>query len=232
MRIGIMQPYFFPYIGYFALINAVDRFVLYDDVAYIKNGWINRNRIKIGTQARYISVPVTLANTNHPIKDVKIVNYDRFRIEVFKTLRTNYSKAPSYADIIGLLTEVFSVDYADINTLNAASIFMIKDYLDIKSEILASSTIKTSNELRGEAKVMNICKILGGDIYINAIGGQGLYSKDNFLKGQINLLFIKMGKIIYFQGKGDFIPDLSIIDVLMWNSKEVIKRMLQEYVLV
>ena len=142
MKIGIMQPYFLPYIGYFALINAVDKFVLYDDVAYIKNGWINRNRIKVGNNANYITVPVTSASTNYMINEVKIVNYANFKTRLSKTLEANYKKAPSYVEIIGLLMDIFHGSFDYINDLNRKALFKVIEYLDINTEMITSSSIK------------------------------------------------------------------------------------------
>jgi len=232
MKIGIMQPYFFPYIGYFALIKAVDKFVLYDDVAYIKNGWINRNRIKVGNNDNYITVPVTNASTNYLINEVKIVNYVNFKTRLFKTLEQNYKKAPSYIRIIDLLMDIFRGSFDYMNDLNRKALSGVIDYLDINTEVITSSSINKNKELRSEAKVIDICKVLNGDVYINPIGGRELYSKENFQKEGICLKFIKMNDIIYEQGKGDFVPNLSIIDVLMWNSKEDVKGMLNNYVLI
>jgi len=231
MKIGIMQPYFFPYIGYFALINSVERFVLYDDVAYIKNGWINRNRIKVGNGVHYMTVPVTNASTNYFINEVRIVNYDNFKIKLFKTLEMNYKKAPSYIKIVDLLADIFHGRFDYINDLNREALFGVTRYLDINTEMIISSGIKKNKELKAEAKVIDICKILDGDVYINPIGGQELYSKENFQKAGIRLKFVSMNDIIYKQGEGDFIPNLSIIDVLMWNTKDDLKSMLNDYVL-
>ena len=231
VKIGIMQPYFFPYIGYFALIKAVDKFVFYDDVAYIKNGWINRNRIKVGDNVNYITVPVTNASTNYLINKVRIVNYDNFKSRLFKTLEMNYKKASCYTETIGLLTDIFKDNLEYINDLNRKAISKVAKYLGIGTEIITSSSIKKNNELRAEAKVIEICKLLRGDFYINAIGGLDLYSNENFQREGITLKFLRMNDITYMQGKGDFIPNLSIIDVLMWNSKDDVKNMLNNCVL-
>lgn len=227
-----MQPYFFPYIGYFALIKAVDKFVLYDDVAYIKNGWINRNRIKVGNNDNYITVPVTNASTNYLINEVNIVNYINFKTRLFKTLEQNYKKAPSYIRIIDLLMDIFRGSFDYMNDLNRKALSEVIDYLDINTEMITSSSINKNKELRSEAKVIDICKVLNGDVYINPIGGRELYSKEKFQKEGIYLKFIKMNDIIYKQGKGDFIPNLSIIDVLMWNLKDDVKTLLNNYVLI
>jgi hypothetical protein len=178
-----------------------------------------------------MTVPVTNASTNYFINEVRIVNYDNFKIKLFKTLEMNYKKAPSYIKIVDLLADIFHGRFDYINDLNREALFGVTRYLDINTEMIISSGIKKNKELKAEAKVIDICRILDGDVYINPIGGQELYSKENFQKAGIHLKFVSMNDIIYKQGEGDFIPNLSIIDVLMWNTKDDLKSMLNDYVL-
>ena len=232
MKIAVMQPYFFPYLGYFALINAVDNFVLYDDVSYIKNGWVNRNRIKVRESASYITVPVTNASTNYLINQVRIVDYSNFKKRLFRTLEMNYKKAPNYADTLALLTDVFQDSYEYIGALNCRSISAVVQYLHINTEMLLSSRIAAGGDTKGEQRVIDICRSLKGDTYINSIGGLELYSSRSFEQQGIRLKFIKMNDLVYRQGKGPFVPNLSIIDVLMWNSREDVEDMLKNSVLI
>jgi hypothetical protein len=232
MKLAIMQPYFFPYIGYFALINATDKFVIYDDVSYIKNGWINRNRIKIGDKANYMTVAVTNANMNFLINQVRIVNFDIFVSKFLKTIKINYQKAPEFHNILNMLEAIFSVKFGYINQLNLVIIEKVMKYLGIEKDILLSSKIEKDIQLKSQRKVIDICKRLNATEYINLIGGLNLYSKELFKENGIILSFIKVKDISYFQGKSNFIPNLSIIDVMMWNSKDEVKNLLKQYKLV
>ena len=231
MKIGIVQPYFLPYIGYFALINAVDKFVYLDDVQYIRRGWVNRNRIKLGKEWKYITLPIKKAPLHTKINEVFIVNNKKVEAKFKKTLEHCYKKAPFYDTIIKLICK-YNITEEKISDLNISLTIEICNYLDIKTEIFVSSEIPENNALRGESRIIEICKTLGGDHYINPIGGANIYSHNNFLNSNIKLNFLKINDITYYQGEYDFIPNLSIIDVLMWNLKEDIKKMLNEYKLV
>lgn len=166
-----MQSYFFPYIGYFALINVVDKFVVYDDVSYIKNGWINRNRIKIGGRSKYITVPVTNASTNYLINEVRIVNYNIFRSKFLKMIKMNYKRAPEFYNVFCVLEEIFSLEFDYINQMNLVIIGKVMKYLGIRKDVLLSSKIKKNNQLKSQEKVIDICKRLNATEYINPIGG-------------------------------------------------------------
>ncbi|ODS40527.1 MAG: hypothetical protein A7315_02515 [Candidatus Altiarchaeales archaeon WOR_SM1_79] len=231
MKIGIVQPYFLPYIGYFALINAVDKFVYLDDVQYIRRGWVNRNRIKLVDNWHYINLPVKKVSLLDNINTVYVVNNEKEINKIKKSVERSYRKAPYYNEVKELIFDLIIPD-ENISRLNIALTDKICNYLDFNTKMYVSSEIKKDNSLKGESLIINICKILCGDHYINPIGGMELYSKEKFSKHGIKLNFIKMNELVYHQGKSDFIPDLSIIDVLMWNSKEDIKNMLNNYTLV
>ena len=229
MKLGIMQPYFLPYIGYFQLINAVDKFILYDDVAYIKNGWINRNKIMISNKVQYITVPVTNASTNYLINETRIVDYQRFKKKFLKTIIYNYSKAQYFDKTFNLLNEVFSNDFLYISKLNIFWLFKVLDYLKIETEILIASEFLKNQNLNSQERILNICKNLKADIYINAIGGKELYDKNTFNSAGTNLYFIKTNDIEYKQFNHNFVPWLSIIDTMMFNSREQVTQMLNNY---
>lgn len=231
MKIGIVQPYFLPYIGYFALINAVDKFVYLDDVQYIRRGWVNRNRIKVADGWHYITMPVKKAPQSASINEVFVVDDEKEIKKVINSIEYSYRKAPYY-DQIKDLTFGLIVPGVNISRLNIDLTNRICNYLNYETIFYISSEIKQDNSLKGQDKIINICQILGGDHYINPIGGTELYSKEIFMKCGIKLNFIKMNELVYPQGKGDFIPNLSMIDVLMWNDKESIRNMLNNYTLV
>ncbi|MGF7050597.1 hypothetical protein J2T13_005147 [Paenibacillus sp. DS2015] len=230
MKIAIMQPYLFPYIGYFQLINSVDNFVIYDDVQYIKGGWINRNRILLNKDSHLFSFSVEQAslqlNINNRIYSPKL-NMEKEKF--IKTLQTGYKRAPYCNEVIGLIIKIFNSTDNNVSSFNANQLKEIADYIGIKTKLLFSSEIITSKQLAAEDRIIDICNSLGADQYINPIGGQDLYSKDHFSNAGIDLNFLKTKDIFYQQLDNDFIPFLSIIDVLMFNSKEEVVKILNEY---
>ena len=231
MTVGIMQPYFFPYIGYWQLIAAVDRYVVYDDVAYIKGGWINRNNILINGAASLITLPLEKVSSYKNINEINITT-DKVQIKkCLKSLMLAYSKAPYFSDVMPIIESVFaSTD--NIAKFNYNAIEKIKEYLGLQTEIILSSNLEKNNELKAQDKVIHINKLLKSDMYINAIGGMDLYSRDDFRKHDIGLKFLKTGDIMYKQFKDGFVPNLSIIDVLMFNGKLRVLELLQQYVLI
>lgn len=230
MRIGIMQPYFFPYIGYWQLINAVDKFVIYDDVNFIKNGWINRNYILLNGEKHLITLPLQGASSFQPINKTHIISNDKIKDKLLKTIYNAYSKADYFKSVFPIIEKTINHESQNISDAIIYSITNIVSYLQIQTEILVSSNIQKDMSLKGENKVIDIVKRLGGDSYINAIGGQNLYQKDTFLTEGISLSFIHTNEDInYPQFKNKFVPNLSIIDILMFNSVDAIKEMLDDY---
>ena len=234
MKIAIMQPYFMPYIGYFQLINTVDKFIIYDDVNFIKKGWINRNNILANKNRTLFTIPLKKASQNELIKDISI-NIDSFSIwknKFLKTLEMNYSHAKNYDSVLLLLEDIFSYDTDSISDLATYSLIVVCKYLNIKTEIILSSTIYCNEVLSGQERILDICLKEGAKTYINPIGGMELYSESLFLENNIDLFFIKMNNVIYKQFSEEFIPFLSIIDVLVFNDKEQVLDMLNKFDLV
>lgn len=229
MTLGIMQPYFLPYIGYFQLMKAVDAFVLYDDVTYIKQGWINRNRILINNNDYLFTLELKGASSNKNINSVEVGNN---RIKLLKTFDNAYRKAPFYEQVKPLLDEVFYSNEVNLAKYIAQTISAVNKYLGIDTKMLMSSEVDKNNLLKGQDKVIEICKILNAQKYINSIGGQDLYSKKEFSDAGIELVFITPQNINYKQYSNNFIPFLSILDVLMFNSIHSIQEMLNMYDLV
>lgn len=235
MKIGVMQPYFLPYLGYFALINAVDKFVFLDDVQYIRRqgkgkGWINRNRVRVGAEWRYITLPIKRAALSANINEVFIADDEKSIEKLKKTIEYTYLKAPYFNTIKELIFDLI-IPSEKICTLNINLINRICAYLEIDTKIYISSEIEKDISLSGEKRIINLCKLLEGTQYINAIGGVDLYSKKEFLDHEITLSFLKLNELSYYQGTQDFLPNLSIIDPLMWNSIGNLKKMLQSYTL-
>ncbi len=231
MKLGIMQPYFFPYLGYWQLINAVDKYVVYDDVTYIKGGWINRNNILLNNSSHLITLSLVNSSSFKNINEIEITR-DSIKLEkLLKTIKVAYMKAPHYKEIMPIIEKLVRTN-TNIAKLNFNSIIEINKYLNIQTEILLSSQIKKDNKLKAQDKVIHINEILGADTYYNAIGGQTLYSKEIFKEKGINLRLLKMNELRYKQFNNEFVPNLSIIDVLMFNKKETIQKYLDNFCLI
>ncbi len=230
MKLGIMQPYFFPYLGYWQLINAVDKYVVYDDVAFIKGGWISRNNILLEGHKYMITLPLDNPSSFRNINQIDITSREVQRAKVIRTLEAAYRKAPYYETIMPMINNLI-MESKSISELNYNSIIQIDDYLGIETEIILSSDLKKNNELKGQEKVLHICKLLGADMYLNAVGGKELYSSDAFYDKGIELRFLKMGEVNYKQYNDEFVPGLSIIDVLMFNSVDKVIELLNQYTL-
>lgn len=227
-----MQPYLFPYIGYFQLINAADVFVIYDDVNYIKKGWINRNNILVNGKCFLFSVPLKEMSQNRLINQIEINQGTTWINDLLKTLVFSYKKAPFFADVFPIIEDVILYEKNDAVKWLCYSLQKVCDFLSIKTFIIISSEIHKNKELKGQDKIIEICKKLKATQYINPIGGLELYDKVVFSRHSISLNFVKSNPIIYQQFKNEFIPWLSIIDVLMFNSPQQIKAFLNQYELI
>lgn len=232
MKVGIMQPYFLPYIGYWQLINAVDKYVIYDDVNFIKRGWINRNRILINKEPNLFNIQMVGASQNKLINQIEVSQDDIWRKKLLMTIEKNYSKAPYYRIVYPIIEEIINYNENNLSRYIEYSIRRICKYLNINTDIIISSSINKKNELKGQDKIINICESLGATEYYNAIGGQELYSYNNFQDRGIKLKFLQTDKIVYKQYNCDFVSNLSILDVMMFNSVEEINVMLTKYKLV
>lgn len=228
MKLGIMQPYFMPYIGYFQLMKAVDKYIVYDDVNYIKGGWVSRNNILVNGEKKLFTISLKGASPNKFFNEIEIG--DDFR-KLMKTLQINYSKASHYRETMNLLEKIISYPDKQLALFIANSFREILSYLSIDTEIILSSDLQKDCSLKGKDKVLHICDILNADTYYNAIGGQDLYDKEEFMNKGIKLYFLETQIEEYPQSSQNFIPFLSIIDVLMNNSVEEINLLLDTYLL-
>lgn len=232
MKLGIMQPYFMPYIGYWQLMNAVDQYVVYDDVNFIKGGWINRNRILLNNESKYFNIQMQGASSNKLINEIG-VNHDIHVINKnLRTLEAAYKEAPYFKAVYPIIEEILYNPEPSLSIFLLYSIEKIKEYLGINTKLLLSSQIEKQNELKGQEKVLQICEILNATQYYNAIGGQNLYSYSAFREKGIELIFLKTKEITYKQWGKNFFPNLSIIDVMMFNAVEEIADMLKEYTII
>lgn len=228
-KIAVMQPYLFPYIGYFQLLNAADKFVILDDVNFIKKGWINRNKILINNEPAYFTIPLVKSSQNRLIKDIEISYENNWQEKLVKTIERSYCKAPFYKDATELISKIILKKENKISGLIYFSLLEIRNYLGLKTEIVKSSGIYSNNELKGEERIIDICLKESSKRYFNPIGGIELYSKNFFSEKGICLNFIKTNKIEYQQFGNEFFDSLSIIDVLMFNPKKKVLEFLNEY---
>ncbi len=224
-----MQPYFFPYIGYFQLIAAVDNFVIYDDVNFIKGGWINRNRILLNDSPSFINIPILGASSFKLINEITLGS--DFRSLITK-IKHAYSRAPYFKETFPIIENLLLFKTDNLSLHLANSIISLANYFELNTEFLFSSDLPKDSSLKGQEKVISICKIIDSDSYINLIGGIDLYSKTEFKKNFIDLKFIQTGDVKYKQFQNMFISNLSIIDVMMFNNKEEIKSFLNQYILI
>ena len=231
--ICIMQPYIFPYIGYFQLFEVCDIFVSYDDVQYMKGGWINRNRILYHGSSKYITFPVNKAPLNTTIDHYFFrENIGKEKKKMLSTLQQVYSKAPFFQSVYSCLEDIVKVNENNIARFAENSFKRILDYFDMSVEIRRASELNFDKSLKGQDRVIAIVKELGGDRYVNPIGGQNLYSSAEFIANNIDLQFLNCRTEPYRQFSNEFVPNLSIIDVLMFNSIEQIQLMLKQFELI
>ncbi|MFA5619165.1 MAG: WbqC family protein [Weeksellaceae bacterium] len=233
MTISVMQPYIFPYIGYFQMIRAVDTFVFYDDVNFIKKGWINRNRILVNGNDYTFTVPMQKVSQNNLILESFIHSelYPEWKTKFSQTL-ASYKKAPYYNEIHPFIQNLLDAEYNSISDLAIKTIVEISKYLGLNTEFKNSSESYQNRGMERQERLIDICKQESATHYINALGGQELYKKEDFQKEGIRLSFIKSNPIEYKQFKNEFVPWLSIIDVLMFNSKEETLKLLDNYELI
>lgn len=226
MKVAVMQPYFFPYIGYFQLIHAADAFVIYDDVNYIKGGWINRNFILSHGEKKRITLQLFGASPNCLINQVKVGNN---RHKLLKTIQQNYSRAPHYQNVTHLIEQILGSEETNLASFLEDSLRKICGYLGLSREWYISSDLKKDISLRGQQKILAVCAEVGASQYINMTSGEGLYDYGSFAERDIGLSFLEPNIVQYQQSNNEFVPNLSIIDVMMFNSQRQCQKMLEEY---
>lgn len=226
-----MQPYVFPYLGYFQLIRAADSFVFYDDVQFMKGGWVNRNRITIQGKPHIFTFPAQGGSTTARIMDVTCNINEKFRKKFLRQIEQEYRKAPQFEPVLDLVERVL-VGPHDNNmaTLAMTSVKEVLDHLGISFvPIVSSRDFPRKGPLKGPERVITITKALGGKRYVNLPGGVSLYDPDQFAENGIDLRFIKDRSKTYPQFATSFLPRLSIIDVLMHNDPASVREMLGQY---
>ena len=229
MKLGIMQPYFLPYIGYFQLMKAVDNYVIADNLNYIKQGWINRNNLLMNGTGFMFQLAVVGASQNKLINEIFVAD-DQSKL--LRTIEINYRKAPFFADVFPIMESILQYEDKNLARYLGNSLVRIAEYLRFDTEFSYMSDLKRDTSLKAQDMVINVCTIMEATDYINAIGGMELYDKKIFKENGIDLFFLKTKSIEYTQFKNSFVPNLSMLDVLMFNSVEQIDKLLLQHELV
>lgn len=231
MKVAVMQPYLFPYIGYWQLIGAVDKFVILDDVNFIKRGYINRNSILINHKPFMFSVPIKSASQNRLIMNTKL-NFDERDRQIFLArIENTYKKALMFEKVMPYIERIIKNENDDLTDFIEYSLREIMSYLNIHTFLLRSSQIDKDNSLSASKRIVEICRRLNAEVYINPSGGRNLYRAEEFAKDNIKLYFLdtRFNKVEYKQFNDEFASNLSIIDILMFNKVREIQGMLKEY---
>lgn len=226
--IAIMQPYFLPYLGYFQLIAAVDKFVVLDDVNFIQRGWINRNRMLMNGAPHLFTLPLRGASQNRLICDLELVDDGAWRNKLLRTLHQAYGRAPYYAQVSGMLDDMLGFPSVRLDLFLLHSLQLVMRYLGLDTALEPTSRSYGNAGLSGEQRIIDICRREGASDYINPIGGVGLYQGAHFEREGIALHFLQSRPVIYPQGKNQHISGLSIIDVLMYNAPVAVQHLLKE----
>lgn len=249
--IAVMQPYLFPYLGYFQLIGAVDTFVLYDNLNYIKNGWINRNRIlQVNRSPFYFTLPVAKRNRSFmKIRDVRIQR-GPWRRKLLNSIFLNYKCSTFFEDVFPVLENFLHSDTDSLSELNKMSIVGLSEFLQLETRIITDPSLDNLEDMLAKedrylvtefpdldlnigstkiARALFLCKYFKADTFINPIGGLDLYPKLDFARNSIGVFFLKMDEVKYRQRSDLFYPNLSIIDVLMNCGKNGTQELLSKF---
>lgn len=228
MKLGVMQPYFLPYLGYFQLIAAVDLFLVYDNIQYTKKGWINRNRYLLNEADAIFTIPLK-RDSDYLNVEQRVLSADFDRNKLLNKFHGAYARAPEFERVYPILERVIQNSAENLFDYVYSSILEISAYLGINTQIRRTSGIDMDHQLKGEERVLAACSATGAKIYINAIGGTELYSRERFAERGVSLKFIKSYPNRYKQFSGVFVPGLSIIDVMMFNDKDQCVELLGAY---
>jgi hypothetical protein len=229
MIVTIMQPYLFPYIGYFQLLECSDVFVVGDDVQYIKGGWINRNRILVNQEPSWLTLPVQGDSGYLTINQRSYVDDRNARDKILRRIECAYRKAPYFIDTFPIVADIMNFGSNNVSEFNTNAIRRLKDLLKIQCQILLSSELEKNNALKCQDRVIEINCCLGSCHYVNPMGGVSLYQEPNFVEYGIELSFLRPDCVQYPQFTEPFAPSLSIIDVLMFCPLDEIRRLLRQY---
>jgi hypothetical protein len=209
MKVGGMQPYFLPYIGYWQLINSVDKFLVYDKMQFMKHGWINRNRILLNKKAFFITIPLKSDPYSLNISERLISNqyFDKDADKFLLTIKAAYGKAPYFNEAMPIIEKCFLYEEKNLSRFIFNSIQIVSEYLGLTTEIIFSPYIEMDCSLKGQERVIEICKNFSATTYINAIGGLELYDSKSFESSGIELKFLRSRVNEYKQFGNEFVPN-------------------------
>lgn len=228
MLVASNQPYLFPYIGYWQLMNLADSFVISDSMQYIKKGYINRNYILLNGERHRFTMEVMGVHGTSLINEVGVGKNAR---KIESTIKHAYKNAPYFNDVFPIIHDLLHFQEKNLARYLGNSMQGIANYLGMKTKFVYLSDLQGDTELKAQNRTIDICKRMKADKYVNAIGGQSLYDKDSFKKEGMELSFLEVSDVKYKQFYNEFVPHLSIIDVLMFNSKVQTKQLLEQYTL-
>lgn len=224
MKIAIMQPYFLPYIGYWQILSYVDRFIIFDDVNYIKKGYINRNKILLKSGLYEFTLPIKEVSQNKKIIDLKLASKNE---KILKTILEGYRNSLNYKLVSSTTEQIFNYKSICLVDFIENSIIKLCELLSINTTISRSSLIEINS--KGIDKIIPLCKLNNSKIFVNSIGGINLYNKEFFLNEGIELKFLRSDPIQYKQMQKEFKPNLSILDLLFNVPKDLWGEHLRSY---
>jgi hypothetical protein len=227
---ALMQPYFFPYIGYYQLLAYSDIFYIYDDTHYSKGGWYTRNRVLHNVKTyEYINVSVERPRLNEMLNNVRLKKKHDDLVSILGKLTIYKKRAPYYQRVVEIVRNVFADSSETLVSINVTSLTAVSEYVGIEYFIGYSSTLNYDRNCSAEDKVIEINREIGSTEYINLPGGRDLYHKTRFESAGINLIFMDLPHFEYETHPFQYIPNLSMVDVLMWNSPEDIRKYINDH---
>jgi hypothetical protein len=232
LKLAAMQPYLFPYLGYFQLIRAVDIFVILDTVQYIKQGWINRNYVLHQGQRKLFTLSLIRAGSFRPITDQRVLEESKNRKKILNRITESYQEAPYFQEVYPLLERVIGSEEPRLDLCLRAGLRAACDYLEIPTPLILLSQVPLGAGTKGLDRLLALCRHFQATDYINSIGGLSLYPPARFNDAGIKLFFLKSRPVEYPQFGHPFVPQLSIIDLMMFNSRESLKALLEAYDLI
>ena len=229
MKIAIMQPYFLPYIGYFQLVSAADKFIILDDVNFINRGWINRNRLLLNNKEHMFTLPLSAASQNKKICDIGLATTASSNRKLIATIESAYRKAPQFDRVMPFLIDLILHDARRLGDFLFNSLAMTCEFLKIGTRLERASESYSQSQLSGAERILDICCSESAGEYLNPEGGKHLYDRARFRERGVELKFIETNHTRYQQYSAEFVADLSIIDVMMFNAEERVAEMLKDF---